>query len=977
MPPPVVGAVISAAVTTVGASIFASSFVAGFTFLGLTGATAVFAASFALSAATGLVGMALAPDMKMPATASMKGRDQMLRQSTAPRKLVYGKVKISGPAIFMQTTGKSEYLHMVIALGTHEFHAIDEVYLNEYSLTLGSVESLGMQPVTAPEQFAGNNDDGRPHIKVQLKLGTSSDAEFTELSQYTNNKWNNTHKLTNIPAIYARLAYSNDAYPNGIPNISAVVRGKKVLDTRTSTTAYSDNPALILYDYLTSEFGLNCDASEINTTSFNTAANVCEESVSLAAGGTESRYTANGVILTTDTPENNIKHLLASMGGILTYSNGQFNVRAGAYVSPSDTLTDDDFVGSIQINTKPSRRNNFNAVKGQWIAEDTNWQLADYPTITSSTFEAEDGERIFRELDLPFTNSNATAQRLAKLALFRNRQQLQLSGRMKLTAFKYDVGDTINITIDRYGFSSKVFEITSWALAVEGGDNPSLGVDVTMRELVSTVFDWTASVDEQDFTADNTTLRSPFDILPCGVTVTDELRLQNETPVTVLIVNVTSSDFLAQEFEVSVKRNVDSEFIFLGRSTNKKFEFVNALDGELYNIRARSINSAGGVSAYTTVNHQVVGGTDIPSDVTNFAVNIIGKEAHLSWTPVTDIDLSHYQIRHSSATSGASFQTAQIFARKVSRPANTVVVPAQTGTYLIKAFDKGGRQSQNATESVCIINEIEAGNVVSTITESPTFSGTKSDVVVVDGALQLDTTINFDSGLSGTGNFDDALGLFDGGSSSVENEGTYSFVGQTGEASVDLGSKFTSRVTAILTTDRRDYVDLFDSEDGNFDSKSGLFDGDTAPSDVNVKLQVSTTDGDPSGSPSYSAFRDFVVGEYSARAFRFRAVLQSESTNSTPIVTALQVTVDMPDRIAYQDDVVSGTSGSGKDITFTPAFKQLDNLAITAQNMASGDFYVITNKSATGFNIIFRDSSSNPVSRTFDVAAKGFGEVVS
>ncbi len=301
----------------------------------------------------------------------------------------------------------------------------------------------------------------------------------------------------------------------------------------------------------------------------------------------------------------------------------------------------------------------------------------------------------------------------------------------------------------------------------------------------------------------------------------------------------------------------------------------------------------------------------------------------------------------------------------------------QSGTYLIKAFDKGGRQSQNATESVCIINEIEAGNVVSTITESPTFAGTKSDVVVVDGALQLDTTINFDSGLSGTGNFDDAVGLFDGGSSNVDNEGTYSFLGQTGEASVDLGSKFTSRVTAILTTDRRDYVDLFDSEDGNFDSKSGLFDGDTAPSDVNVKLQVSTTDGDPAGTPNYTAFRDFVVGEYSARAFRFRAVLQSESTNSTPIVTGLQVTVDMPDRLEFGNDISSGTDAGGKDITFSPAFKQLDNLAITAQNMASGDFYVISSKSATGFNIIFKDSGNSPVNRTFDFQAKGFGEVVS
>ena len=934
---------------------------------------AFFLASFLITTATGIVGMVLAPDQKMPLSQNMRGRDQMLRQPNAPRKLVYGNVKVSGPVVYMQTVGKSEILQIVVALGTHEFQAIDEIYINEDELTLGSAGSDGLQAPTAPDQYTGNNTKGIPDLRIQTKLGSSSDSTFDELIGASNGLWTDQHKLTNIPAIYARLGYNNETYPNGIPNISAVVRGKKILDTRTGSTAYSTNSALVLYDYLTSEFGLNCDTSEINTASFNTAANVCDEDVSLKAGGTEKRYTTNGVVNTNDTPENIIKALLSAMGGTLTYSNGQFFVKAGAFISPSDTLTDDDFAGPIQIVTKPSRRENFNAVKGQWIAEETNWQLADYPTITSSTFEAEDGnERIFRELDLPFTNSSAMAQRLAKLALFRSRQQIQLSGRMKLTAFKYDVGDTINITIDRFGFSSKVFEITSWSLSVEGGESPALGVDVTMREIVSTVFDFTASTDEQDFTADNTILRSPFDILAPSVSVSDELRLQNETPITVLIVNVQSSDFLAQEFEVSLKRNSESDFIFLGRSSNNKFEFVNALDGEIYNVRARAINSAGGVSSFTTTNHQVTGGTALPQDVTNFSSNIIGKECHLSWTPVTDIDLSHYQVRHTSATSGASFQTAQIFARKVSRPANTVVVPAQTGTYLIKAFDKGGRQSQNATTSVCIINEIEAGNLVSTITESPTFNGTKTDVVVVDDALQLDTSINWDSG---AGNIDDALGLVDGGTSTVEAIGTYNFVGATGDSSIDLGSKFTSRVTAVLATDRRDYLNLFDSEDGNFDDKSGLFEGDTAPSDVNVKLQVATTDGDPSGSPSYTDFRDFITGDYSARAFKFRAILETESTNSTPIVTALQVTVDMPDRFDFGNDISSGAGT--KAITFSPAFKQLDNVAITAQNMATGDFFVVSSKSATGFNIIFKNASGSAVDRTFDYQAKGFGKVVS
>ena len=934
---------------------------------------AFFLASFLITTATGIVGMVLAPDQKMPLSQNMRGRDQMLRQPNAPRKLVYGNVKVSGPVVYMQTVGKSEILQIVVALGTHEFQAIDEIYINEDELTLGSAGSDGLQAPTAPDQYTGNNTKGIPDLRIQTKLGSSSDSTFDELIGASNGLWTDQHKLTNIPAIYARLGYNNETYPNGIPNISAVVRGKKILDTRTGSTAYSTNSALVLYDYLTSEFGLNCDTSEINTASFNTAANVCDEDVSLKAGGTEKRYTTNGVVNTNDTPENIIKALLSAMGGTLTYSNGQFFVKAGAFISPSDTLTDDDFAGPIQIVTKPSRRENFNAVKGQWIAEETNWQLADYPSITSSTFEAEDGnERIFRELDLPFTNSSAMAQRLAKLALFRSRQQIQLSGRMKLTAFKYDVGDTINITIDRFGFSSKVFEITSWSLSVEGGESPALGVDVTMREIVSTVFDFTASTDEQDFTADNTILRSPFDILAPSVSVSDELRLQNETPITVLIVNVQSSDFLAQEFEVSLKRNSESDFIFLGRSSNNKFEFVNALDGEIYNVRARAINSAGGVSSFTTTNHQVTGGTALPQDVTNFSSNIIGKECHLSWTPVTDIDLSHYQVRHTSATSGASFQTAQIFARKVSRPANTVVVPAQTGTYLIKAFDKGGRQSQNATTSVCIINEIEAGNLVSTITESPTFNGTKTDVVVVDDALQLDTSINWDSG---AGNIDDALGLVDGGTSTVEAIGTYNFVGATGDSSIDLGSKFTSRVTAVLATDRRDYLNLFDSEDGNFDDKSGLFEGDTAPSDVNVKLQVATTDGDPSGSPSYTDFRDFITGDYSARAFKFRAILETESTNSTPIVTALQVTVDMPDRFDFGNDISSGAGT--KAITFSPAFKQLDNVAITAQNMATGDFFVVSSKSATGFNIIFKNASGSAVDRTFDYQAKGFGKVVS
>ena len=199
-----------------------------------------------------------------------------------------------------------------------------------------------------------------------------------------------------------------------------------------------------------------------------------------------------------------------------------------------------------------------------------------------------------------------------------------------------------------------------------------------------------------------------------------------------------------------------------------------------------------------------------------------------------------------------------------------------------------------------------------------------------------------------------------------------------GDASIDLGSKFTSRVTSKFVVNRTDYVNLFDDAGGNFDSREGFFDTDADEfGDTNAKLQIATTNGDPAGTPAYTDFRDFVVGEYTFRAAKFRAVLTSKDTSATPRVDTLEVTIDMPDRTTYGDDIVSGVDAGGKDVTFSPAFKQLDNVAITAQNMASGDFYVISSKSATGFNIIFKDSSNNPVSRTFDFAAKGFGAVVS
>ncbi len=907
----------------------------------------------------------------MPTQAALLGRSQMVKQPVTSRKIIYGRQKVSGAVVFMETSSKSRYLHIIVAISGNELNAISEVFFQDKSLT---IDSNGF--VTAPSQFVD-----KAIIKTRLGTDTQEHLDVATLGAVA---WSDTSTLNGIGHIYARIEYDTDAYPNGIPNISAVVEGKKLFDPRTSTTAYSKNSALVLRDYLTNDdYGLGASSSEIDDASFIAAANVCDESVTLSAasgGGTEKRYESHGVVDTALPPKQILEEMLSAMAGTLHYSGGKWYVKAGAYSSPSQTLTEDDLRGSISIVTKSSRRENFNAVKGVFLpSEDGNFQPTDYAPVTSSTFETEDNsERVFAELDLPFTQSSSMAQRIAKIALFKGRQQLVISMPCKLTAFKLNIGDTVSVTLDKYGFSSKIFEVIQWNFSnsIDDSGGSELGVDLTLKEISSSVYDWNA--EETAFVADNTNLRSPSDLLTPSVTATDEVRIINEEVITVLLVDVSTSDFLADEVEVQAKKQSDSQFTTLGISTfneTVRFEMIDVEDGVTYDVRARTISSIGNRSAFATTTRKIVGKTDIPSNVTNLSVNIIGKEAHLSWTPVTDLDLSHYVVRHSPATSGATFTTSRTIADKISRPATTAILPALTGTYTIKAVDKGGRESRNAAQSVVTIDSIEAGNIVSTITESPAFSGTKTDTVVVDDKLILTTTSLFDSV---SGNFDDAEGLFDGGSSTVDNEGFYNFVGVDGDASIDLGSKFTCRVTSKFVVNRIDYVGLFEDADGNFDSREGFFDGDASEfGDTNAKLQISTTDGDPAGSPTYTDFRDFVVGEYTFRAAKFRAVLNSKDTSATPRIDTLQVTIDMPDRLTHGNDVSSGTGASGLDVTFSPAFSVLQNVAITAQNMNSGDFYTITNKSATGFTIVFKNSSSAVVDRTFDFQAKGFGAVIS
>ena len=153
---------------------------------------------------------------------------------------------------------------------------------------------------------------------------------------------------------------------------------------------------------------------------------------------------------------------------------------------------------------------------------------------------------------------------------------------------------------------------------------------------------------------------------------------------------------------------------------------------------------------------------------------------------------------------------------------------------------------------------------------------------------------------------------------------------------------------------------------------AGLADlaGDDTGDEVAVELQVNYSIVD-SPTPVYQGWRRFVVGDYTARHIKFRAVLTSNYTTISPTISGLTAVIDMPDRVDYGNDLVSGAATYS--VAFSPWFRELRSVTIAAQNMATGDYYTISGKTRTGFDVIFRNSAGTAISRTFDYQAIGFG----
>jgi hypothetical protein len=337
----------------------------------------------------------------------------------------------------------------------------------------------------------------------------------------TPNPWTNYCSLEGMTAVFIRLHYDQNYFPQGMPQISFHMRGKNnIYDPETLTTGYSNNAALCIADYLSDKtWGFNSAyGTEIPIGPLIDAKHVCDEQVALALGGAENRYECNGSFDLSMRRGEVLQNLLTACAGRLTYYEGQFIVHPAKWSGPY-AIVDLQATATGPMKWKPNVtvRDLYNGCKGTYISPENKWQSTDFPhytqdvnhgykpgiewtsghafsngdyavyggvsyqslkdsntdhipsvepswwLITSGVVDinvlADGGDRRWLDIKLPFTISYACAQRLAKIELLRRRHQGTGTFVTDLSNYPLVPMDVIEANCNFLGFDEKLLEV--------------------------------------------------------------------------------------------------------------------------------------------------------------------------------------------------------------------------------------------------------------------------------------------------------------------------------------------------------------------------------------------------------------------------------------------------------------------------------------------------------------------------------------
>ena len=934
--------------------------------------------------------------------------------------IIYGTRKVGGNVVFIETSGTdNEFLYMALVLSEGEIHDITKIFINDNEVTWsGDIADNTQITVASSDANFFDTTDSVSLITCEPHFGSDSQSASSLLSGLSS--WTSNHRLRGLAYLAIKFKWNADKF-GSLPTVNAIVQGKKIYNpnldsTKTggsgshredtsSTWEFSDNPVYQLLDYLRNDrYGMGIPNSyfDSNYADWQTAGDVCDTNITPFSGASQiDLMDSHTVVDTSKKAIENVREFVKGCRAFLNFSAGKYKILVESSGSASITLTEDNILGGITVSSK-NKNSRYNRVIVNFINPDKNFMsdTAQFPPVDETgiasadqhaTMKTADGGILLEgRFDFPMLTSPYQAQEMAEIILRRSRSSLDVTLKADATALELSIGDIVNITHATPGFSAKPFRVQGMSI------NADHTIGLQLSEHQDSYY--TFGTQQEVATIPDTTLPNPFSILPpASVSLDDELiEYADGIVITRLIITVGASlDNFVDNYEVQIKQTKDQNgnsvtdsFREIAVGKILEYQHLNVIDAAEYQVRVRAVNTLGVKSTFVSATRTIVGGVEVPSNVEDFAVEMHGQDhMKLTWTPPSkesDLDISFYEIRYQNTLSGANWLNSSNLVRCPRRKCDSAIVPARTGSYLIKAVDKNSNTSAEASIVSTNISSIQAYTQVTTFTETPDVFTAADNMdasfplaVKIDDSgdtvLTLDTVTNFDDTV---GNFDSPSGDFElGGTDTTSNptffnsnrdaKGFYNFTN-----SLSLSQIYDGNLEPTITLDAENPYDLFDSGRGAlvFDSAKAPFDG-TEQIHAFHRVQVATSTTSLSDCTNFVDITQSATFKFKFAKFRLKLTNDDDQTSSN--VKNVQIKLNMEERTIGESDLA--TSSGSKTITYGNAFFAVPSIGIAAQNMATGDVFTISSKTVSGFTIAFVNSSGASVDRTFDYIAKGYG----
>lgn len=654
--------------------------------------------------------------------------------------VVYGFRRIAGIRVFATVNSiptdvntDNGHLWTVFVFCEGPVEAVDQIYLDGV-------------PINDPK-FTDI-----PWVSYYVHLGEDTQAADSTLVDYVS-EWTTNHRLQGLCYVaFNFVAKVDDNEPPwvGLPTVTADIRGRKVYDPRTMTTAHSSNPALCILDYLTNaRYGKGEYLEKIDIASFNTAANYCDELVSTYGILFERRYSCNGAVDTSQTLFNAVQQLCTSCRGSLITPLGQYVLWIDKPETAASTGFDEsNIIGGWRINLG-SKAIKLNRIRATFYDPNTQWQPS-VEVVDSPTYRTEDkGELLDKEIQLPFTISAYTANRIGQIEMNVSRERIACEFTATYEALQFLPGDVVPITHSTPGWAAKLFRIITMSPTLEG--------TVTVQALEYEAAAYTPTALTERTVSPNTNIPSIQTVLaPTSLNAasgTDELVLGSDGSIVsrIRVTWIASADGSVQRYEMQAKRSTSTNWIPYGVVTTTTAHIAPVQDGELYNIRVRALNRSGFSSPWLTLtDYPVIGKTQPPNDVDSFMVTRQPDGTReFTWSlTAPPVDLAGYKIRYSLGIGGVWGTMLPLHTGLLqSSPWETNQLAAGTYTVGIKAVDTSGNESVNAVLIESTLGDPRIKNSLAVVdARVNSWPGTKTNCFIDDeGALIPDSTDTWDT----------------------------------------------------------------------------------------------------------------------------------------------------------------------------------------------------------------------------------------